>query len=468
MKFIYYTLLFLGLTSNEQSQISAAGQATEAPKPDTDLVKQWFKAVGEFRLSELQRLVGKIDVNIKNSEGLTALAIAIVKGDENLVKFLLSVDGINVDARNEIDEYTALLFAAELGYTNIAKLLLAAGADVNLKSKSGWTALEQAACKGNYSIVELLSKIQGIDVNSQDEHGSTALIWAAYKLLESDLRSISVHATNSKITYSWIMNYLIKTPGININIQNNDGYSALHWAVSRCYDERVQILLKKPDIKLNTRNKKNQTPLMIAIERANGESGWHKDQGQKISQMIKKKIEDLKLEASEAFKVRDLEKLKKIIAQIGSDVFLEGDTTLFDKIFAEKNIELIELLLKNSDDPHELLGRFPFEVLNPATDLFKYFVALGYGLHEPVVMPEPSKDKTPEERESSKLCASVSAKATSDEAVADLEQLSNAKFCAICSKECTYRCRTCKKIYYCSVECQKADWEHHKHDCQAS
>lgn len=37
--------------------------------------------------------------------------------------------------------------------------------------------------------------------------------------------------------------------------------------------------------------------------------------------------------------------------------------------------------------------------------------------------------------------------------------------CFLCKKECKTRCSVCKTIFYCSGECQKLDWENHKHLC---
>jgi len=38
--------------------------------------------------------------------------------------------------------------------------------------------------------------------------------------------------------------------------------------------------------------------------------------------------------------------------------------------------------------------------------------------------------------------------------------------CVICNKNGTNRCARCKKIYYCSRECQIKDWSKHKLNCQ--
>jgi hypothetical protein len=40
------------------------------------------------------------------------------------------------------------------------------------------------------------------------------------------------------------------------------------------------------------------------------------------------------------------------------------------------------------------------------------------------------------------------------------------RFCASCNKTGPWRlCSRCKKVYYCSVECQKKNWPTHKLDC---
>ncbi len=38
--------------------------------------------------------------------------------------------------------------------------------------------------------------------------------------------------------------------------------------------------------------------------------------------------------------------------------------------------------------------------------------------------------------------------------------------CSMCAKSCTKRCSVCKKVFYCSQECQKADWKEHKRLCK--
>lgn len=56
---------------------------------------------------------------------------------------LIAEDSI-LEARNEYGE-TPLMFAAHIGDSEIVNDLLVAGADVNIKDNTGWTALQLAA-----------------------------------------------------------------------------------------------------------------------------------------------------------------------------------------------------------------------------------------------------------------------------------------------------------------------------------
>ena len=38
--------------------------------------------------------------------------------------------------------------------------------------------------------------------------------------------------------------------------------------------------------------------------------------------------------------------------------------------------------------------------------------------------------------------------------------------CEKCVKSAPKKCSSCKKVYYCSQECQKQDWKFHKISCQ--
>jgi len=102
---------------------------------------------------------------------------AAADGNIEAVKYHLA-NGINVDAVNDRPWKTPLSLATREGHKEIVKLLIAKGADVNVKDKREQTPLHAAAFGGHKEIAELLIA-NGGDVNAKDDNGGTPLHWAA-------------------------------------------------------------------------------------------------------------------------------------------------------------------------------------------------------------------------------------------------------------------------------------------------
>lgn len=101
------------------------------------------------------------EVNASHSYyGGTALTVASYKGDLKLVEFLLAQPGIKLDEIDH-DGRTALIWAAENGYFEIVKRLIAAGADLAIKNVNGETALVVAE-KNLEKQKALISTLQAI------------------------------------------------------------------------------------------------------------------------------------------------------------------------------------------------------------------------------------------------------------------------------------------------------------------
>lgn len=91
-------------------------------------------------------------------------------GDVKQVQALLA-QGANANASDR-DGTTALMFAAQQGYTEIVKVLCDRGADLNLRRKLyGITALMLAAANHRVDALELLLA-KGADVNAKKDRKS--------------------------------------------------------------------------------------------------------------------------------------------------------------------------------------------------------------------------------------------------------------------------------------------------------
>ena len=79
--------------------------------------------------------------------------------------------GADINARNE-DGANAIHFVAADGNLTRLKLLLQAGGQYNVSSKSG-TPLHWAASKGHHEIIQLLlQQSPSMDINTISSHGS--------------------------------------------------------------------------------------------------------------------------------------------------------------------------------------------------------------------------------------------------------------------------------------------------------
>ena len=82
--------------------------------------------------------------------------------------------GSNLDEREPTLGSSPLISAAVFGKTEVARALIKAGADVNLKNNEGSTALHSAAFLCRLEIVRMLLE-NGVDKELQNNYGSTAL-----------------------------------------------------------------------------------------------------------------------------------------------------------------------------------------------------------------------------------------------------------------------------------------------------
>ncbi|ELK36816.1 Fibronectin type 3 and ankyrin repeat domains protein 1 [Myotis davidii] len=129
---------------------------------------------------------GTVKVDVPNRLGFTALMVAAQKGYTRLVKILISY-GTDVNLRNgsgkdrRVDAtdagsgWTPLMrVSAVSGSERVASLLIEAGADVNVKDKDGKTPLMVAVLNNHEELVQLLLD-KGADANVRNEFGKGIL-----------------------------------------------------------------------------------------------------------------------------------------------------------------------------------------------------------------------------------------------------------------------------------------------------
>ncbi|KAJ5546246.1 hypothetical protein N7494_003831 [Penicillium frequentans] len=103
-----------------------------------------------------------VDINYQDEQGETALHVAARFGHDECARILLEgtdYQKANTELAENTYSWTPLFIASVDGNLNVAKLLIAAGADVDRFDSSGWTAKEHAALRGHLDIARCLAEV---------------------------------------------------------------------------------------------------------------------------------------------------------------------------------------------------------------------------------------------------------------------------------------------------------------------
>jgi ankyrin repeat protein len=153
-------------------------------QPDGATALAWAIYLDDAEAAEMLMAAGA-KVNTADEYGETPLTLACGTGNVALIKKLVE-SGADVKVARW-DGTTALMLAANSGAAEAVKLLVERGANVNaVETRKGQTALMWAASEGHSAVVEVLIR-QGADVKAISKGGFTPLIFAAIK---NDAKSV--------------------------------------------------------------------------------------------------------------------------------------------------------------------------------------------------------------------------------------------------------------------------------------
>ena len=114
------------------------------------------------------------DPNTPSPDGQHGLYLALREPSVQVARVLIDWPQTQVEARNRADE-SALMMAALKGQTDLARRLIARGADVN---KTGWSPLHYAATGGHQAMISLLLDAHAY-IDAESPNGTTPLMMAA-------------------------------------------------------------------------------------------------------------------------------------------------------------------------------------------------------------------------------------------------------------------------------------------------
>lgn len=176
---------------------------------------------------------------------MEALFRAIADGDFAEFERFVN-DGVHHSTRNKLGE-TPLYFAAEKGETEMAKVLIAKGADAKALTPNGETVLHAAAMIESTALMTVLIEA-GAEVNAANHDGEAPLHWAA-------------------LTGTFLAVKALADAGADLNVQDAQrGNTPLHAAVSHDDIVLIHYLLSK-NVRTDLRNHAGVTALEFARSR---------------------------------------------------------------------------------------------------------------------------------------------------------------------------------------------------------
>jgi ankyrin repeat protein len=169
-----------------------------------------------------------IECNLQDKNGKTALYYACERGYKDIANLLIPCS--NIELSENKYGITPLYIASYRGFTNIVESLIEnGGAEINYRNKSGDTPLNVAVRHNNTDTSELLMVYA--DLNFQDKNEQTALMVAAY---QGNLQIVK-----SLLSYS----------ATDVNLQSDNGNTALIWAAhihnQKNQKEIIKLLLER-------------------------------------------------------------------------------------------------------------------------------------------------------------------------------------------------------------------------------
>ena len=216
---------------------------------------------GEKSLEMIEMLIkAGVDVNAVTRYKETALHVAAEKGYLDVVKILLAAKA-DIYKRKLPYDKTAFHLAAEHGHNEIVQLFLQAGINSNLPAKDRKTAVQYAGERGHLGIVELLIS-RGAPVNFEnnswcplhyaarkgDTEVARRLVTAGAKIDGSDPHNTPLQEA-ADYGHVEMVKFLLAA-GALVNIHERYEYyrvrtfpPALYRAVSKGHEEIVRILI---------------------------------------------------------------------------------------------------------------------------------------------------------------------------------------------------------------------------------
>jgi ankyrin repeat protein len=231
-------------------------------------------------LQTIQELISwGVNVALANNKGINALHTSIQIGRDDIAQFLID-SGAEVNSKTK-QGYTPLFIAIQNEDLSSVLVLINAGVDLGV-SIGGRTILYFALANiENEEIINIL--IDHYDLNKADQYGETSLFWAIQfnrvQAVSKIIKTQGIITTVNGVTalyfasfygYGKIANVLLDA-GLDPNDRNEDGKTALHIAAYSGHHDTLYVLIEA-GADVNARGKDGETPVYLATQNNHSEA----------------------------------------------------------------------------------------------------------------------------------------------------------------------------------------------------
>lgn len=205
---------------------------------------------------------------IKFNKGICLLS-AVASGDFDEATDLLD-QGVKINYTN-VDGLTSLHQACIDENEEMVNLLIERGADIEARDNEGWTPLHAAASAGNVEIVQILCDT-GADLTAVNNEGEVPIDLAEEEEME-DFLTEEIEKRNLEMEDARNEEERIMLEDVaawmSFNKSNEvldwQGATALHVAAAKGYNKVINLLLQMSDVNVNVQDDDGWTPVHAAV-----------------------------------------------------------------------------------------------------------------------------------------------------------------------------------------------------------
>ena len=215
---------------SDNAELLSSALSNDVLKNEKVMKEAFFQSIVLDRVSMGEKMIVQgADLRLVDISGNSLFELAILAEREDYLKMLVlkfkHLENIHQE-NSEILPMLVTVFGDSPEILDPVNILLDQGANINVQTSQGDTAVILAGwLTNNLDLIALLIE-RGADVNIPNENGDTPLIDAAYK------------GKNN------ILEYLLNN-GADINVKNNDGLSAIDMAREAGNADAIKMLMNK-------------------------------------------------------------------------------------------------------------------------------------------------------------------------------------------------------------------------------